>query len=95
MACSYRTSCILPMTKAEYRTLPERKTGKPAGVPVRLSYLPEAESNVMEYERGDLYSGDIITGPAIIREPTATTMVCAGQEARIGRYGEIHIERRP
>jgi N-methylhydantoinase A len=93
IACSYRTSCVLPITKAEYKVLPKRKKGKPSGVPKRLSYMPEKESKVMEYERGDLYFGDTIKGPAIIREPMATTMVCAGQVARIGRYGEICIER--
>jgi N-methylhydantoinase A len=94
MACSYRTSCILPITKAEYKVLPRREKDKPAGTPRRLSYMPEVESDVMEYEREELYCGDAITGPAIIREPMATTVVCAGQEARVGKYGEIHIERR-
>ena len=94
MACSYRTSCILPMTKAKYKKLQKRKTGKPTGIPKHLSYVPEVEADAKEYERGDLYFGDVITGPAIIREPMATTIVCAGQEASIGRYGEIHIGRR-
>ena len=93
MACSYRTSCVLPMTKIEYKTLPRRKKGKPQGVPRHLTYMPEAESDVMEYEREELYSGDMVTGPAIIREPMSTTMVCAGQVASIGQYGEIHVER--
>jgi len=94
MACSYRTSCVLPMTKAEYKKIPERKSGKPKGTRKRLSYVIETEANTMEYERDDLYYGDTVSGPAIIREPMATTMVCAGQTATIGRYGEIHIERR-
>jgi N-methylhydantoinase A len=93
MACSYRTSCILPIPKAEYKLLSKRETGKPIGVPKHLSYLPEKESNVIEYERRDLCFDDMIKGPAIIREPMATTMVIAGQVARIGQYGEIHIER--
>lgn len=93
MACSYRTSCVFPVTKAEYKVLSKRKKGKPLGVPRHLSYMPEKESNVMEYERGDLYFGDTIKGPAIIREPMSTTVVCKGQVARIGRYGELHIER--
>jgi N-methylhydantoinase A len=95
MACSYRTSCVLPISKAKYKVLSKRKTGKPSGQSKRLSFLPETEANVMEYERGDLYCGDTIPGPAIIREPMATTMVCSGQVARIGRYGEISIEREP
>jgi N-methylhydantoinase A len=94
VACSYRTSCIVPMPKAEYRVLPERKTGRPQGVPRRLAYLPEAESQALEYERGDLLRSDVITGPAIIREPMSTTMVCLGQQAAVGKYGEIRIERK-
>jgi N-methylhydantoinase A len=94
VACSYRTSCVLPMTKVKYKLLPKRKTGKPKGLPKHLSYMPATESDVTEYERGELRSGDIITGPAIIREPMATTMVCSGQKATIGQYGEIRIERR-
>jgi N-methylhydantoinase A len=93
MACSYRTSCVFPVTKAEYKVLSKRKTDKLSGVSKHLSYMPEKESNVMEYERGDLYFGDTIKGPAIIREPMSTTVVCMGQVARIGRYGEICIER--
>jgi N-methylhydantoinase A len=94
VACSYRTSCVLPMTKVKYKLLPKRKTGKPFGLPKHLSYMPATESDVMEYERGELRFGDVITGPAIIREPMATTMVCSGQKAIIGQYGEIRIERR-
>jgi len=94
MACSYRTSCVLPMTKAEYKKLVKRKTGKPTGIPKQLLYMQDIEADVIEYERSELCLGDTITGPAIIREPMATTMVCSGQEASIGMYGEIHIERR-
>jgi N-methylhydantoinase A len=92
-ACSYRTSCVLPVIRAKYKTLSKRKTGKPQGASKHLSYRPKKESNVMEFERGDLYFGDEIKGPAILREPMATTVVCLGQVARIGRYGEIGIER--
>jgi N-methylhydantoinase A len=93
MACSYRTSCVLPMTKAEYRELPRRESGKPSGIGKHLSYVEEKGVEVMEYDRADLYWGDAVAGPAIVREPMATTMVCVGQVARVGRFGEIHIER--
>ena len=94
MACSYRTSCFLILIKAEYKVLPKRKRGKPLGIHRQLSFMPGSEGDAMEYDRGDLYFGDTITGPAIIREPVATTMVCMGQVAEIGQYGEICIERR-
>ena len=94
MACSYRTSCFLILIKAEYKVLPKRKRGKPLGIHRQLSFMPGSEGDAMEYDRGDLCFGDTITGPAIIREPVATTMVCMGQVAEIGQYGEICIERR-
>ena len=46
-----------------------------------------------EYDRAKLQSGDVIEGPAIIREELSTTQVCPGQRATVGRYGEIVIER--
>ncbi len=94
IACSYRTSCVLPITKAEYRILTKREKGGPEGIPGKLSYLPQGEMDIMEYERESLFFRDTIPGPAIIREPMATTMVCSGQVAEIGQYGEICIERR-
>jgi len=94
MACSYRTSCVIPVTKADYKMLSKRHTGKPQGVRRHLSFLPEAEANVMEYDRMELLHGDAIDGPGIIRESMATTVVCLGQVAKIGPYGEIHIEKR-
>jgi N-methylhydantoinase A len=93
IACSYRTSCILPITKVKYKSLEKRKSGKPVGLPRRLTYMDSIDTEVMEYERGDLLLGDTIKGPAIIREPVATTMIFSGQVATIGQYGEIHIIR--
>ncbi len=43
------------------------------------------------YARADFGSGDTIAGPAIISEHTATTVLHAGDSARIGSLGEIVI----
>jgi N-methylhydantoinase A len=93
IACSYRTSCILPITKVKYKPLAKRESGVPVGRPRLLSYMKSADSEVMEYNRDDLFWGDTVAGPAIIREPVATTMIYSGQTANIGQYGEIHIVR--
>lgn len=93
IACSYRTSCVLPSVKAEIKLLAKRESGKPTGISRHLSFMNEKESEIMEYDRDELFYGDVIYGPAIIREPMATTIVCSGQIATIGRYGEIHIEK--
>ena len=60
---------------------------------VELSYVEAAESRAGEYQRDNLKAGNIVRGPAIIREAMSTTHVVAGQLATIGRYGEIYIER--
>jgi N-methylhydantoinase A len=93
MACSYRTSCVLPIIKAEYKELARRRSGEPSGAAKRLTFVDEEGAGVTEYDRADLCWGDAISGPAIIREPMSTTMVCVGQVGRVGRFGEIHIER--
>ena len=38
-------------------------------------------------------AGNVVVGPAIIREPMSTTHVVAGQRATVGAYGELVIER--
>ena len=44
------------------------------------------------YDRAQLKPGARFTGPAIVREELATTLVCPGQVASVGRFGEIVIE---
>lgn len=92
MACTYRVSCMLPTRKIEYKQIPERKENAPKGVPKRLAHIDE--QTVMEYRRSELFAGDVVEGPAIIREPTSTTFVPSHSTATIGKYGEIYIERR-
>jgi N-methylhydantoinase A len=59
---------------------------------VTLHYLEDGETEVAEYEREKLQRGDVIRGPAIIREPLSTTHMVRGQTATIGEWGEIVIE---
>ncbi|WP_376795733.1 hydantoinase/oxoprolinase family protein [Thermogemmatispora sp.] len=90
---TYRVQVVVPSQKVEYPFLGE---GQPhEATPERwttLRYLSEGELRVAEYERVHLRSGAIVRGPAIIREPTSTIHVIAGQVARVGSWGEIVIE---
>jgi len=43
------------------------------------------------YERGRLLAGDRVDGPAIIEEPSSTTVVQAGDVLTVGKYGELVI----
>jgi N-methylhydantoinase A len=95
---NYRCRIMSLLPKVAYQEIPVRTQGK-AQVKRKkvLSYLKDAEGNdieVKEYERKELLCGDILEGPAIIREAMATTHIVEGQKAIVGKYGEIYIELR-
>ncbi len=91
---SYRVELIVPADKVEYRA----RDGGPA-TPVapertlELRHLADEPLAAAEYARERLPVGSRVAGPAVIREPLSTTLVCPGQVAEVGRLGEIVIER--
>lgn len=44
------------------------------------------------HAREDLRSGDVIPGPAVVTEHTATTVLHDGDQLEVGRYGELVIK---
>ncbi|MGC8983411.1 MAG: hydantoinase/oxoprolinase family protein [Desulfurococcaceae archaeon] len=44
------------------------------------------------YHRSSLGPGQVVEGPAIVEEPSSTTLIPQGWVARVGRYGELHLE---
>jgi N-methylhydantoinase A len=85
--------------KPELPLLPERSSGgdgarhgKFGKRLVHTSDGPPTEYGL--YHREDLLAGDVIAGPAVIAEHTATTVVHAGDELTVGRYGEMIISLR-
>jgi N-methylhydantoinase A len=91
---TYRVQLALGSDKVEYPKIEQGEAVEIAPDRVlELSYVEEHESKVGEYQRENLKAGNIVRGPAIIREPMSTTHVVAGQLATIGEYGEISIER--
>ena len=44
------------------------------------------------YDRGHLSSADRLEGPAIIEEPSSTTVIHAGDVLTVGEYGELVID---
>ena len=92
---TYRVHAVVPTDKVNYATLPRRddRPLKCVGTTV-LRYLADAEQLAQIYARDTLCADDEIPGPAIIREPLATTYITQNQIGRIGTYGEISIERR-
>ncbi len=90
----YRAQAKVNIEKVAYAPITSRNGGAPsAGREITLKYIYGDEVTAREYQRAELQAGDVIAGPAIIREELSTTQVCPGQTATIGAYGEIVIER--
>lgn len=79
--------------KPSLPTLPARESGVVSQHGTRSVYLSEAEPAVPYalYTREDLLAGDVIAGPAVIAEHTATTVIHANDTLRVGEFGELVI----
>lgn len=97
MGVTYRSRIMVPLPKAPYEKVSQRQAGRPKTQRKKvLSCIKDSKGNdieVSEYDREELMLGDVIKGPAIIREPMSTTHILEGQKAVIGKYGEIYVER--
>jgi N-methylhydantoinase A len=91
---TYRVRAKVPIDKVAYPPIDRRNGGRPdTGREITLKYIYGEEVTALEYDRAKLQYGDVVEGPAIIREELSTTQVCPGQTATVGQYGEIVIER--
>ena len=90
---TYRVRAEVPTPKVQFPSLPARSGAPlaPVGTTV-LRYLSDDEQLANVYDRLGLCAGDVIEGPAIIREALSTTHIGRRQVATIGRLGEIAIE---
>lgn len=75
--------------------VPELPEGT-GGVPVARGRRPVhgsdgAVSDYALYAREDLCAGDVIPGPAVVTEHTATTVLHSRDRLEVGRYGELAI----
>jgi N-methylhydantoinase A len=89
---TYRVQLVVPAEQVRYEPLPDGGAA-PQGRPIEVRYFTGEFLDAEEFERDQLPVGSRVRGPAVIREPTATTFVCPGQSAAVGRLGEIVIER--
>lgn len=73
--------------------LEERHVGSATPVAVRSVHLPDSKSvkPYPLYIRESLLAGDTITGPAIIAEHTATTIIHQGDTLRVGSHSELVV----
>lgn len=91
---TYRVQLIAHSVRIEY---PSIEPGDGAVVEpqrmIALRHLDERNRRAGEHEREHLRAGDVVLGPAIVREPMSTTHLLAGQRATVGAYGELVIEQ--
>ena len=95
---TYRVQLVVPVDKVTYDELEYGGDGaltvdgpRPTRT-LKLHYLEAEPFDAHEYERETLAPGMHIAGPAIIREGLSTTFLLTGQQAEVGRLGEISIE---
>jgi N-methylhydantoinase A len=89
---TYRVQLVVAADKVEY--VPADSPDGAAASPDRmleLRYLEDEPLQVGEYRRAGLPIGARVDGPAIIREELSTTLVCPGQRAEVGSFGEVVI----
>ena len=76
----------------ELPKLPEGQGGTPKADGERMVYVGNGKREPYKlYHRDSFKRGDVIEGPAVINEHTATTIMHAGDRAEVGQFGEIVI----
>jgi N-methylhydantoinase A len=92
---TYRVEAVIPAAKVNYPELQPREAGTrlTPSRSVEIIYLGDTPCTALEYDRDDLRAGDVIDGPAIVRESLSTTFMLPGQRLTVGTYGELRIRR--
>jgi len=78
--------------KPEFPIYQARTSGEPTGYGQRTVYAFADEGSSYDLiTRESLMAGDVIVGPAVIAEHTATTVMHEGDRLEVGSYGELVI----
>jgi N-methylhydantoinase A len=90
----YRVQVIVPSRKVEFRPLPhlvhnDERVNAQSTV-IRHLYTSDVVATACD--RSQLIRGDVVDGPAIIREENSTTFVPHGRTALVGEYGELLVK---
>jgi N-methylhydantoinase A len=92
-----KTTRVLLKATGKIRDLPVKEISKGKAIPdgalkkKRKVYLDGGFVEANIYERDRLTCGNNIIGPAIIEEPFHTTVVMAGQNCQVDKYGNLII----
>jgi len=71
-----------------------RAGSSPPAAAIAKCFLSGASREMPFYERAQLRHGHEFSGPAIITEYSATSIVPVGWRARVDAYGQIHVTQR-
>ncbi len=89
---TFRVRGTVPTAKASFATLAARTSGAACALrETEIRYLNGAPYHCAEYDRENLMYGDVINGPAIVRERLSTTFLPPRHRLVVGRYAELVI----
>lgn len=89
---TFRVQATVAVERASYAHLDARGSGGPTACgEIILEHLEGGACRAREYERADLRAGDVIAGPAVVREALSTTFLPAAHRLEVGTYGELII----
>jgi N-methylhydantoinase A len=88
-----RLRAIARIDWPELPHLAPRTSGSAAPSGERLVHRAGARGPVpyAVYDRRELLAGDVLRGPAIVEEPSSTTVVHEGDEISVGQHGELLV----
>ncbi|GAB5018731.1 hypothetical protein JHV675_16870 [Mycobacterium avium subsp. hominissuis] len=90
---TFRVQLVVPTAKVSYDRVPSRG-GEPLA-PTRaitVRYVSGGVTEAAEYDRARLCRGDVLPGPAVVREAMSTTYVPPGRTLTVGDVGELIME---
>ena len=90
---TFRLGAVGTVDQPDLPVLPPRRDGsaQPFSIRPMLSARGDSWVDTSVYRREDLLAGDAISGPAIIVEHTATTVIGAGDLLEVREHGELVI----
>jgi N-methylhydantoinase A len=94
-AVTFRLEALGAVRRAELRPLPRATTPASAAIVARRDvWLAEAAGTVScpVYDREQLGPGHELSGPAVVEQLDATTLVLPGQRARVDQFSNLVIE---
>jgi N-methylhydantoinase A/oxoprolinase/acetone carboxylase beta subunit len=94
---SYRVRVRVSVPKYRPQALAEQKPGSPTAAAVKgkrqVFFVPDAPTATTIVDRDQLVVGTTFSGPAIVEQFDATTVVPSGWTAHVDRFKNLVLER--